>query len=616
MQEDIIDNVLAAKDTLALLPTGGGKSICFQVPALSMEGVCIVVSPLVALMKDQVQNLKSRGIRAAALYSGMRKMEIDVALDNCIYGNTKFLYVSPERLSSDLFLARFKKMNISFIAVDEAHCISQWGYDFRPAYMKIAALREIKPALAILALTATATPEVVEDIQEKLLFQEKNLLQKSFSRSNLSYAVLYESAKYTKLIDILNKVAGSAIVYVQSRRKTKEVAELLTNNKINATFYHAGLSNDIRDKRQSDWIQDKTRVIVATNAFGMGIDKPNVRVVVHLSLPDSPEAYFQEAGRAGRDSKKAYAVLLYNDSDKLKKEKVLADYMPSIGEIKQVYEALGNFFQLAVNSGKDHSFPFDISEFCNRKKLGVIKVFNALKFLESDEYLVLSESVNKNSKVYVKCSKRVLEEFLKRKSEYQEFFKNMLRTYGGMFEDFIKIKESFLATRLNLSVAEVKRNLIFFEKQGLIIYAEQTDMPCIFFLEHRLELKDLILNVKNINLRINTFKVKHKAILSYADTKITCRSKLLLEYFGEEVTVNCGICDVCVNRNKLKVSDKYFDKTVNQIKGLIIEDPLSLEELKNTLKVNNPDKLYGVVKYLMENDFITRTKNGSLLWLK
>lgn len=616
MQEDIINDILAKKDTLALLPTGGGKSICFQVPALALEGVCIVVSPLIALMKDQVQNLKNRGIRAVALYSGMRKTAIDIALDNCIYGNTKFLYVSPERLSSDLFIARFKKMNVSFIAVDEAHCISQWGYDFRPAYLKIADLREIKPELAILALTATATPEVVQDIQSKLLFIEENLLQKSFSRSNLSYSVLYESAKYTKLIDILNKVKGSAIVYVQSRRKTKEVAELLMNNRINATFYHAGLSNVLRDKRQSDWIQDKTRVIVATNAFGMGIDKPNVRVVVHLTLPDSPEAYFQEAGRAGRDSKKAYAVLLYNESDRLKKEKILAEYMPSIDEIKQVYEALGNFFQLAVNSGKDHSFPFDISEFCNRNKLGVIKVFNSLKFLESEEYLVLSEAVYQSSKVYVKCNKRVLEEFLKRKSEYQLFFKNMLRTYGGMFEGFVNIKEAFLATKLNISEAQVKENLVFFEKQGLIIYDEQSDKPYIFFLEHRLDIKDLILDVKRIKQRITTFELKHKAMLNYAETKITCRSKMLLSYFGEKNSAVCGICDVCVDRNKLKISEKVYNRIVAHIKALTSENAISLDEIKNELQINNPDKLYEIIRYLMEHDFIKRQSNGGLLWNK
>jgi ATP-dependent DNA helicase RecQ len=614
LQEDIINDILAKKDTLALLPTGGGKSICFQVPALALEGVCIVVSPLIALMKDQVQNLKSRGIRATALYSGMRKTAIDIALDNCIYGNIKFLYVSPERLSSDLFIARFKIMNVSFIAVDEAHCISQWGYDFRPAYMKIADLREIKPALAVLALTATATPKVVNDIQANLLFKEQNLLQKSFLRSNLSYSVLYESAKYTKLIDIFNKVNGSAIVYVQSRRKTKEVAELLTNNGIDATYYHAGLSNDVRDKRQTDWIQDKTRIIVATNAFGMGIDKSNVRVVVHLSLPDSPEAYFQEAGRAGRDSKKAYAVLLYNESDKLKKEKILAHNMPSIQEIKQVYESLGNFFQLAVNSGKDNMFSFDISAFCLRNNLGVIKVFNALKFLESEGYLVLSEAVNSNSKVLVKCTKRVLEEFLKRKSEHQDFFKNMLRTYGGMFEDFISIKESFLATKLNISIAEVKANLLFFDKQGLIIYQEQTDKPFIFFLEHRLDIKDLVLNVENITQRINTFELKHQAMLTYAESKTICRSKMLLSYFGELDSVNCGICDVCLERNKLKVSENDFKKMVKEIKGLLIDEPLALDELQLKLKINNPDKLFEIIKYLMNLGFVDRLKTGKLIW--
>lgn len=614
MQEEIIESILQEKDTLALLPTGGGKSICFQVPALAKEGVCIVVSPLIALMKDQVQNLKARNIKAKALYSGMRKTEIDIALDNCIYGDTKFLYLSPERLSSEIFVERFKKMKISFIAVDEAHCISQWGYDFRPAYLKINELRKIKPELSVLALTATATPEVVVDIQEKLEFKEQNLIQKSFYRSNLSYSVLYENAKLTKLLDILNKVKGSSIIYAQNRRKTREISDLLQNNGIKSTYYHAGLSNELRDKRQQDWIKDKTRVIVATNAFGMGIDKPEVRLVVHITLPDSLEAYFQEAGRAGRDGKKSYAVLLYNETDKLQKESILKDTMPTIDEIKNVYNLLGNYFQLAVGSGKEKSFAFDISDFCGQNNLGVLKVYNSLKFLEYDEYLVLSETVNMPSKVYIKCNKKVLHNFISKNKKYDDFFKILLRSYGGLFDGFSKIKEKLLANKLNKTINEIITDLEFLEKQNLIVYQKQNSNPFIYFVEQRLDLKDLRLNTKNIKHRIKTFEIKHKEMLKYAMDKTKCRSNALLKYFGEINEISCGICDVCLGRNKLKISENEQTKIIEKIKNSIISEAKPLAIIKKNLKINNPEKLYQVLRFLMENGFVIRLENGFLEW--
>lgn len=614
MQEDIINSILDGKDTLALLPTGGGKSICFQIPALAQEGVCIVVSPLIALMKDQVQNLKARSIKATALYSGMRKQEIDIALDNCIYGDTKFLYLSPERLASTLFVERFKKMNINFIAVDEAHCISQWGYDFRPAYLKINELRNIKPELSILALTATATPEVVIDIQEKLEFKTQNLLQKSFYRSNLSYSVLYENAKHKKLLDILQKVKGSAIVYVQNRRGTKEISDLLNHNFIKANYYHAGLSNDERDKRQQNWIKNKTRVIVATNAFGMGIDKPNVRVVIHLTLADSLEAYFQEAGRAGRDGKKAYAVLLYNESDKIRKQSILKDTMPSIDEIKEVYEKLGIFFQLAIGSGKEKSFNFDISEFCNKTNLNVLKVYTSLKFLEYDEYLILSEAINQPSKVLIKCDKKILSEFIKRNKNYDIFFKTMLRTYGGMFEGFAKIKENFLAQKLNKTLQQIKDSLAFLEKQNIIIYQKQNNNPFIYFLKERLEINNLLLNTKNIKQRIKIFNTKHKEMLKYGEQKNKCRSNALLEYFGEKNNILCGICDVCLGRNKLNISKTEQEKIIALIKNELFENSKALSVIEKNIKINNLEKLYETIRFLMDNGFVYRLHNGELIW--
>lgn len=614
LQEDIIYEVLNGKDVLALLPTGGGKSICFQVPALALDGICIVVSPLIALMKDQVANLQSRGIKAIALYSGMRKNEIDVALDNCVYGDVKFLYLSPERLDSDVFLARFEKMKVSFIAVDEAHCISQWGYDFRPAYLKIANIRVVKPELAVMALTATATPDVVSDIQKQLLFTKENVLQKSFLRDNLSYSVLYEQGKMNKLIDILSKVSGSAIVYVQNRKQTKEVAEYLYNSKISSSFYHAGLDLETRDKRQKDWINDKTRVIVATNAFGMGIDKPNVRVVVHLTLPDSLEAYFQEAGRAGRDGKKAYAVLLTNETDALRTKNILKDTMPSIAEIKQVYDGLGNFFQLAIGSGKDHSFPFDIADFCGRNKISILKTYNALKFLEYDEYLTLSEEVNQQSKVLMKCSRRVFENFIEKQEDSKEILQLMLRSYGGMFDGFTKIKESYLAQKLGLSVEQVQAKLKFLEVQNILIYEVKNNNPYLFFNEERLPVESLILNIENIKQRIKIFETKHNEMLNYATEKAICRSQMLLAYFGETSSKSCGVCDVCNGRNHLKINDEDLKKISQEIKNAIQTEALSFEVLAQKLNIKNPDKFHLIMKYLMEIDFVERTIDGDLIW--
>lgn len=399
LQEEIITSVLQGNDTLALLPTGGGKSVCFQVPALVQEGVCIVISPLIALMKDQVDNLQKKGISAIAITSAMHKREIDIAFDNCVYGNIKFLYLSPERLITPIAQARIQKMKVSLIAVDEAHCISQWGYDFRPSYLEIAKLRELQPKVPVLALTATATPEVVKDIQEKLRFKKANVLQKSFERKNLAYVVIGEEDKLSRLLKVVNNVGGTGVVYVRNRKKTQEVAAFLQKNKIPADFYHAGLTPGERSQKQDSWIKNKTRVIVATNAFGMGIDKPDVRFVVHLDLPDSLEAYFQEAGRAGRDEGKAYAVMLYNEADINDLKSNVEMSFPSVEEIRQTYQALANYYQLAVGSGEGAAFDFDISELCRNYKLEPVTVFNSIRFLEKEGYISATEAVYQPSRI-------------------------------------------------------------------------------------------------------------------------------------------------------------------------------------------------------------------------
>src|SRR6201996_9595494 len=452
MQEDIIQSVLLGHDTLALLPTGGGKSVCFQVPALAKEGICIVVSPLIALMKDQVENLKEKGIEAVAIVSGMSKREVDLALDNCIYSPVKFLYLSPERLLSELVRERIRYMKVNLIAVDEAHCISQWGYDFRPPYLHIADLRDIHPEVPVLALTATATEDVREDIQQKLRFKNGVIYKKSFARKSISYVVQNEENKFRKLLDIARGVKGSGIVYVRSRKECAEIAKFYNDNGIRADYYHAGLTPDERSKKQESWKTNQTRIMVATNAFGMGIDKPDVRFVIHKDLPESLEAYYQEAGRAGRDEQKAYAVLLYNQSDRFKLERKFELAFPTIDEIKKVYHNLGNYFQLAYDAGGGISFDLDIGDFCSRYKLDPIKTLNALKFLEQDEYLAFSESVFLPSRFRFEVFNEQLYNFQIQNPGWDPFIKTLLRSYGGAFENYVRLKEFDVSRRGNLSV--------------------------------------------------------------------------------------------------------------------------------------------------------------------
>jgi ATP-dependent DNA helicase RecQ len=615
-QEDIVMSVINGHDTLALLPTGGGKSICFQVPTMMKEGICIVVSPLIALMKDQVENLQKRNISAAAIYSGMSKRLIDITLDNCVYGSIKFLYVSPERLTTDIFKARVQKMNVNLIAIDEAHCISQWGYDFRPPYLKIAELRAFFPEVPLLALTATATPQVVDDIQEKLAFKQKNVLKKSFLRRNLSYSVLYEDAKLTKLVDILQKVPGTAVVYVRNRRKTKEIAEYLQKNRIVATYYHAGLTNEERATRQENWIKDKVRVIVATNAFGMGIDKPDVRVVVHMDMPESPEAYFQEAGRAGRDEKKAYAVLLFNESDKIKALRELEESMPSIAEIKNVYNALGNYFQLAVGSGFEENYTFNLGEFCNQYNFNPLKTVRSLTFLEQNESIHVSEGVLSPSRVRILFGKEDLYKFQVENKQFEGIVKFLLRSYGGILEDFVKVNEQQIAQKFKVKKDAVVKVLTHLNAIGLLEYEPQNNQPFIRYLKPRESGEDLHLNHQLIKERIEVFKSKLSAMISYAASKDKCRSNTLLAYFGEKREDRCGICDFCVGRNKIEVNDVELEKITEIIKENLVEEPHTAEYILATSNYPNKEKMAGVVHWLMEQEVIYKKDDGKLIWSK
>lgn len=599
LQEDIIQSVLSGKDTLALMPTGGGKSLCFQVPAILNPGICIVVSPLIALMKDQVENLRSRGIEAIAIFSGMGKREVDILLDNCIYGPVKFLYLSPERLLSDLVRERIRHMNVNLIAVDEAHCISQWGYDFRPPYLHLHELREIHPQVPVLALTATATERVVIDIQQKLNFSAPNVLRKSFERKNLSYVVLNEENKLRKLLDITKKVKGTGIVYVRNRRETQEIARFLNQQSIPADFYHAGLETSARSRKQEAWKNNQVRIIVATNAFGMGIDKPDVRFVIHLDLPDSLEAYYQEAGRAGRDEKKAYAVLLYNRSDKLQLLKKLELSFPSIDEIKQVYQHLGNYFQLAYEAGEGLSFEFDIADFCFRFKLDAIKTINALKFLEHDEYITVSESVFLPSRAKMMVSAEDLYRFQVENVAYDSFIKILLRSYGGLFDQYASIRETDLAKRTGNTKAETIAILKKLEELGLISYLQQTDRPQLQYIKPRADNKTLVIDHKFISARKEITGMQVQTVIRYAESGV-CRNKVLLEYFGEHDARKCGVCDVCLEEKRESNSSALKDLITSAVLETLAVSHLSLDELVTGISSGTEKERIEIIRSLLD----------------
>jgi ATP-dependent DNA helicase RecQ len=616
MQEDIIRSVMEGKDTLALLPTGGGKSICYQVPGLAMEGLCLVVTPLIALMKDQVENLKNRGIKAAAIHSGMHKREIETAISNSIFGNLKFLYVSPERLQSSSFRDNLQRMNINILAVDEAHCISQWGYDFRPSYLNIADIRKMVMNAPILALTATATPAVIDDIQEKLRFAEKNVIRDSFERKNLSYSVFREEDKGGRLLKIVNNVKDSGIVYVRNRRKCREVSEFLSKNNIKSTYYHAGLEQRIRERRQEEWMKDKKQVIVATNAFGMGIDKPGVRFVVHYDLPDSLEAYFQEAGRAGRDGKRAYAVLLYEEADIRNSKQNLSIAYPDPEVVRSVYTALGNYFQIPVGSGKDQQFDFDLQDFSTRYRMNSASAYSALKLLEKEGHIILGSDLESPSKIMFEIDHNELYTFQVENPGYDTFIKLILRSYGGIFSDFVKINEKELAKRANTTEDKIIKALWKLDKLRLLTYIPMTTSPQLVLTQGRIDSKSMRLSKENYSDRKKAAMKRMQAVLDYIQSANHCRSQILLKYFGEKDAGRCGRCDVCLDRNKINVSELEFSKVLEKIKPALKERPQALNELLFIAKEFPEDKVINVIMWLVDNEKVDVNEDQLYSWRK
>jgi ATP-dependent DNA helicase RecQ len=613
LQEDIIHAVLNNKDTLALLPTGGGKSICYQVPALMKDGLCIVVSPLVALMKDQVENLKKKGINALLIHSGMKYPELLKTLKNAAYGNYKFLYLSPERIRTQLFLEYLPAMNISLLAVDEAHCISQWGYDFRPSYLEIAKLREELPKVPALALTASATTFVQQDICEKLHFRDQLIFRQSFARKNLSYSVFKVADKINKLLEILRNVKGSSLVYCSSRKKTKEIAGLLKMNGINADFYHAGLSNDERNEKQDAWVHNKIQCMVCTNAFGMGIDKPDVRVVVHYDCPDCLENYYQEAGRAGRDQKKAYAVLLYNKEDKHTLEQLPQTRFPSMETIRKVYAALANYLQVPADYGEDLFFDFDLQEFVKRFKLGLQEAVYSIKALEQEGYLQLNEQVFIPSTVSFSCDKESLSQFEALHPETEIVIKGLLRTYQGIFDNAVNISEKHLAGLLKIKANELRDSLKKLHAYGIIVYNESKERPQLQFLVNRVRSEDLFIKQEAYKKRKGLLEKRVNNMLAYLDVTTGCRTRFICAYFGDDKAADCGICDLCIYEKNGHLKPEEFDVIGKSILEKIGAKGAKPELLFNELKSIGKRKLEKVIRFLISEDVIVMDEERQVL---
>ena len=604
IQEEIIESIGKGHDTLGLMPTGGGKSITFQVPALAQPGLCLVITPLIALMKDQVRNLRDRGIKALAVYSGMTREEIVVALENCIFGDYKFLYISPERLDTDIFRAKLRNMKINMITVDESHCISQWGYDFRPAYLKISEIRELLPTVPVLALTATATPEVVKDIQTKLGFREDSrIFRMSFERKNLAYIVRNTESKQEELLHILNSVSGSAIVYTRNRKRTREVAELLVNNEITATFYHAGLNNDVKDQRQRSWLSGESRVMGATNAFGMGIDKPDVRLVIHVDLPDSPEAYFQEAGRAGRDGQKAYAVLLYAKSDKATLSKRITDTFPDKEYIRKVYEDVNYYFQMAMGDGLGCTFAFNLDEFCRNFKHFPVQADSALKILTRAGYLEYTDEQDNASRILFTIHRDELYKLRETDPETEKLINVILRSYTGLFTDYAYINEDSLAIRSGLTRQRIYEILLMLTRRHILHYIPRKKTPYIIYTRERQEAGRLAITRDIYEERKESYITRIKAMTEYATAEDKCRSRMLLRYFGEKNEHNCGLCDVCLSKHHSGMKLGEFQEMENQIREQLETSPLSAATLLNRIN-GEREKAERVLSYLLSEEII------------
>ena len=612
IQRDIIESISQGKDTLGLMPTGGGKSITFQVPALVMPGVCVVITPLIALMKDQVDHLRQKGIQAAAIYSGMSRREIITTLENCIFGGIKLLYVSPERLFSDIFKVKFKHMDVSFVTVDEAHCISQWGYDFRPSYLSISEIRQLKPDTAILALTATATPKVIDDIQERLGFKQKNVFRMSFERSNLAYIVRETMDKYTELIHILNAVSGSAIVYVRSRKHASDMAQFLTSENISATFYHAGLEPAIKNQRQNSWQQNEVRVIVATNAFGMGIDKPDVRLVLHIDCPDSIEAYFQEAGRAGRDGKKAYAVLLWNKGDRKKLNKRVAENFPEKDYIKEVYEDLAYYYQIGVGSGAGYSFVFEIDKFSRTFKHFPVQTHSALQILERAGYIHYEMEPEARARVMFKLNRNDLYR-LDESSKFEDaVITALLRTYGGLFSNYVYIDEGLVAQEAGLTTQQVYVILKNLAQRNIIYFIPQRKTPFITYLQDRIDGEKVVLSKEIYEERKEQYVKRINAMQAYASNNEVCRSRQLLIYFGEKRHKDCEQCDVCLDHESPEPSSEQTKNAREAILNLLKDG--ERHHITELHKLNLPNKGLDVaLEYLIHEEEINL--DGSFIFL-